>query len=298
MTMPDRYGLPRQAVAVRRFDRAAASFDAADGLLAEARSRLLERLDLFGLAPAAIVDLGAATGAAGAALAARFPRARIVAADLSAAMLRRARASRPIEPEAAYLRCDAHALPLREGSIDLVFANLLLPWTLPDRVFAECARVLKAGGLALFTTLGPDTLLELRRAWAAVDDRIHVHGFVDMHDVGDLAARAGLSEPVIDVDRLTVSYPSLGALVAELRASGMTNSALGGPEGLTTPARWRAFEAAFRDQAGSARPAVTVELVFAQAWGTGGGRPAADGVVRIGAEELARAARSRRAPER
>jgi malonyl-CoA O-methyltransferase len=177
----------------------------------------------------------------------------------------------------------------------LVFANLILPWTLPDRVFAECARVLRPGGLALVTTLGPDTLIELRRAWTRVDERIHVHGFIDMHDIGDLAQRAGLVEPVVDVDRLTISYASLAALVADLRATGSANSAAGRREGLTGRARWQAFEAAFREQAEAGRLAVTIELVFAQAWGAGRRRATprttADGVARIAPEDLVRTAR-------
>lgn len=297
MKIPDSYGLPQQAIARRRFDRAAASFDGADALHAEARERLLERLVLLGAQPATILDLGAATGSSSSKLAERYPSAWIIAADSSLAMALRVRHDRAASAKIVPVQCDAHALPCADESIDLVFANLLLPWVLPDRVFAECARILRPGGLALFTTLGPDTLIELRRAWAAVDERIHVHGFIDMHDIGDLALRAGLVEPVLDVDRLTISYTSPAALVAELRATGAANSAAGRREGLTGRARWRAFETAFREQAGTGRQAVTVELVFAQAWGAGRRRTEprpADGVARIAAEDLARTARKGR----
>jgi malonyl-CoA O-methyltransferase len=297
MKIPDSFGLPQQAMTQRRFDRAAVSFDAADAVPAEARERLLERLLLLGDEPSAILDLGAATGSASTALSARYPRARIIAADSSLAMVRRARDKCAGNARIFPVRCDAHALPCADESIDLVFANWLLSWVLPDRVFGECARVLRPGGLALFTTLGPDTLIELRRAWAAVDDKMHVHGFIDMHDIGDLAARAGLVEPVVDVDRVTISYPGLAALLADLRATGAANSAAGRREGLTGRSRWRAFEAAFRDRAGAGRSDVTVELVFAQAWGAGRRRAEprlADGVARIAAEDLARTAKKAR----
>jgi malonyl-CoA O-methyltransferase len=293
----DVYGLPQGRIVRKRFDAAAATFDTADAVQAEARERLLERLELFALEPRCIVDLGAATGTASLALARRYPQASVLAVDSSAAMTRvlarKCRDRRAIVP----IQGDAHALPLREASVDLVFGNLLLPWTRPDLVLVEIARILKPGGLVLLTSLGPDTLVELRRAWAEVDDRIHVHGCVDMRDLGDLALRAGLSEPVTDIDRLTVSYPSLRGLVGDLRATGSSNCALGRREGLTGLGRWRAFEAAVAARAGADGPAVTVELIYAQAWG--GVReakppaPASGGVVRIDPLALVRAARRR-----
>ena len=279
-----------QAVVRRRFDEAAATFDGAAILHAEARSRLLERLTLFKLKPERVLDIGAATGAGSAALAALYPSAQVFAVDASLPMARRAATN---APGATALAGDAHELPIESHSVDLVFANLLLPWVEPDRALAEFARVLRRDGLALFTTFGPDTLVELRHAWGAVDDKIHVHGFIDMHDLGDLTARAGLSEPVMDVDRLQMRYSSLEGLIADLRGTGAVNSAAGRPTGLTGRGRWQAFEAALHASAGAEPLAVTVELVFGQAWSTGGQATPlpADGVARIAAEDLARTAK-------
>jgi malonyl-CoA O-methyltransferase len=268
----ERYGLPIQAVVRRRFDAAAATFDDAAVLHAEARSRMLERLALFKLDPERVLDVGAATGAGSAALAALYPQAQIIAVDESLPMARRAATN---APGCVVCAGDAHELPIADHSVDLVFANLLLPWIEPHLVLAEFARVLRKDGLALFTSFGPDTLVELRRAWSTVDDHIHVHGFIDMHDLGDLAARAGLSEPVMDVDRLELRYSSLERLIADLR---------------TGRGRWQAFQKALQPRVGADQLAVTVELVFGQAWSTGGKatpRPA-DGVARIAAEDLAR----------
>jgi len=278
----------------RRFDAAAATFDSAAVLHAEARDRMLERLALFRLMPECVLDVGAATGAGSAALTALYPDARIIALDSSPPMAVQAQQS---APEAAVLLGDAHELPLQTNSVDLIFANLLLPWVEPDRVFAEFARVLRGEGLVMFTTLGPDTLVELRRAWRVVDEHIHVHGFIDMHDLGDLVARAGLAEPVMDVDRLEISYANLDGLVTDLRATGAANSAVGRPGGLMGRGRWRAFVEALPSSAAAEQLLVTVELVFGQAWGAGGGvQPApADGVARIAAEDLVRTAKKRSA---
>lgn len=296
VSVPDRYGLPSQAVSRQRFDRAAATFDSAAVLHAEARARLLERLALFGLQPERVLDVGAATGAGSAALAALYPDAQIVAVDSSFAMAQCAASN---AAGVGVLVGDAHELPLATHSVDLIFANLLLPWASAETVLAEFARVLRADGLALFTSFGPDTLVELRHAWRTVDDDVHVHGFVDMHDIGDLAARAGLAEPVMDVDRLQIEYGNLESLVDDLRRTGAANSAVGRRTGLTGRSRWQAFARALRSDTSEERFAVTVELIFGQAWGTGSERaPApADGVARIAAEDLARTASKRRSED-
>ena len=204
-----RIGWPERRAAMRRFARAAATFDGCDAVHTEARNRLLERLGLLGLNPRRVLDLGSATGKATARLAERYPDAQIVAVDLCGPMAERTRTRCRGLRSAMPVVGDAQRLPLGTDSMDLVFANLVLPWCDPRAVFAELARVLREGGLALFSSVGPDTLCEVRRAWAQVDGFVHVHGFVDMHDLGDLMARAGLAEPVVDVDRLRVTYRAL-----------------------------------------------------------------------------------------
>jgi malonyl-CoA O-methyltransferase len=260
--------LPNARAARRAFDRAA-GFDAAAAVHDETRRRLFERLALTRLEPRIAVDLGAATARGSVELAGRYPDARVLALDTSLGMLRAAQSRTPSTAAIALICADAHALPLGPGSAQLVFANLVLPWCLPHTVFAEAARVLGEGGLFAFATLGPDTLAEIRRAWAAVDDSIHVHAFFDMHDLGDLALAAGLTEPVLDVDRIEVSYADLAALVRDLRACGAVNVAAGRRRSLTGARRWAAFEARLRGSLGGARLTVTLEVVFGQAWGRG-----------------------------
>jgi malonyl-CoA O-methyltransferase len=157
-----------------------------------------------------------------------------------------------------------------------VFANLVLPWCRPQALFEEAARVLEPDGLLLFSTLGQDSLAEIRRAWAAVDDRLHVHAAFDMHDLGDLALAAGLGDCVMDVDRLTVTYEGVPRLVADLRACGAVNVAAGRRRGLTGRSRWRGFEHALRAGVDGPRFGVTIELVFGHAFG--GGVPASRAV--------------------
>jgi len=255
--------LPETRAARRAFDRAL-QFESACFIHDEARARLLARLDVVRLAPTVAVDLGCATGRGAAALAARYPTARVLGIDSSRGMLRTAAAS---TAEAVRLIAgDATALPLRAASVELVLANLVLPSCRPERLFAEAARVLTDGGALMFATLGPDSLQEVRAAFAGVDDRIHVHAAFDMHDLGDLAMAAGLAEPVLDVDRIEVTYADVAGLVRDLRAVGAINVAGGRRRTLTGRRRWGRFvERLPRNIDG--RFAVTVELILGQAWG-------------------------------
>ncbi len=257
--------LPDKRAARRAFDRAA-NFNGACFIHDAARERLLERLELVNLTPRTVVDLGCATGRGAAALAARYVGARVLAVDASSGMLR-ANVGQHGGSVAA-IGGDAERLPLLSHSIDLLFANLLLPWCRPDLVFAEAARVLAPNGVLLFATLGPDSLAEIRRAFAAVDNRIHVHAAFDMHDLGDLAMKAGLAEPVLDVDRLTVTYAEPAALWRDLKAVAAGNVAGGRRRELTGRGRWSRFEQALAPRSGE-RFAVTVELIFGQAFGRG-----------------------------
>ena len=265
MSLALEQALPDKRATRRAFDRAA-DFDGACFIHDAARERLLERLELVNLTPRTVLDLGCATGRGAAALAARYVDARVLAADASAGMLRATAAHRA--PGVAAIGGDAERLPLRSHCIDLLFANLVLPWCRPDVVFAEAARVLAPGGVLLFATLGPDSLAEVRRAFAAVDKGIHVHAAFDMHDLGDLAMQAGLAEPVLDVDRLTVTYAEPAALWRDLKAVAAGNVAGGRRRALTGRGRWSRFEHALAPRLGE-RFSVTVELIFGQAFGRG-----------------------------
>jgi malonyl-CoA O-methyltransferase len=247
------------------FERGAASFASASVVHDEARARLLERLALLRVEPATVLDLGCAHGAGALALGARFPAARVLALDASRGMLRAA-AEHLRMPRFVLVEADATRLPFADRSVGLILANLVLPWCAPAAALAEAARILAPGGLLLFSTLGPETLAELRRAWRRVDDAIHVHAFFDLHDIGDLAVRAGLEEAVLDTAPLTLTYRDLEALIGDLRACGGVNAAPGRRATLTGPSRWRRFEAALAAEQRGERLAVTVELILGHAW--------------------------------
>ena len=281
----------------RSFDRAAAGYDAAAVLQTAVRDALLERLRLTALAPRIVLDAGAGTGHASRALKDRYPRARVLALDSALGMLRAAKRRQSWRRRFDRIQADAEHLPLPDASVDLIFSNLLLPWCDPDRVFAEFRRVLAPHGLLTCSNLGPDTLRELRTAWASVDAHSHVNQFVDMHDLGDALVRAGFAAPVLDVDRFTLTYRDVRGLAADLKALGTRNFTADRPRGLTSRGRFLGMQAAYEAFRDDGRLPATVEVVFAHAW-AGVERPAQrrSGSASIPLAELRRQLQGRRKP--
>lgn len=254
----------------RRFDRASEHFSEADFVHRTSFAGLIERLSPVVIDAARILDLGAASGHGSRQLAKTFRKSRVISFDLSGGMLKVAKKKKPILTKLTELQGDAMRIPLQTGSIDLVFANLLLPWIsdLPA-CLAEIARVLKMGGVFAFATLGPDSLKELRDAWSGVDDEQHLNYFPDMHDVGDALVRAGLTDPVLDVDYLSVTYRNCASLYRDLTASGARNSLADRRKTLTGKNRFDAMEEALIGGRQDADLTLKLELVFGHAWGAG-----------------------------
>lgn len=276
----------------RAFGRAAASYEAHAVLQAEVGLRLRERLDDIALTPACVLDVGCGPGAGARALRERFGAATLIALDLAMPMLAAARerlgpnplsdaadANRgePVThagPGAALLCADAQALPLADASVDLVHSSLCLQWCEdPGLAIDEFRRVLRPGGLLLFSTFGPDTLKELRAAFAAVDKTPHVSRFVDMHDIGDALLATGFRDPVLEREDFTLTYADARTLMHELRAIGATNADARRQRALTGKAHLRAvldaYEAFRRD---GVLPA-TYEVVYAHAQAPAVGQP-------------------------
>ncbi|HUX73415.1 MAG TPA: methyltransferase domain-containing protein [Steroidobacteraceae bacterium] len=278
----------------RAFDRASGSYDNAAVLQTDVRDELLRRLDLVSMTPRVILDAGAGTGHASRALQRRYPRARVLALDLSAGMLRAALGRQWWRRRFARVCADCARLPLAAASVDMIFSNLMLPWCDPDAVLGEFRRVLRPQGLASLSSLGPDTLRELRLAWARADDGVHVHRFVDMHDLGDALVRAGFASPVLDVERRSVSYRDVQALMADLKATGAGSILAGRRKSLTGKGKMSAMRGAYEDFRCAGRLPATCEIVFAQAWGPAQSAQRGAQAATVALEEMKRQLRQRR----
>ena len=252
------------------FDRASAHYEAAAVLQARVEAEMLDRLSFFRLEPRVVLDLGSGPGRGTAALKRAYPQASVVALDFAPGMLREAQHYLTGDaPQFQRVCADALRLPFADASADVVYSSLMLQWCDDLLIaFREVRRVLRPGGLFLFSTFGPDTLMELRDAWAAADGDVHVNRFVDMHNVGDGLTRAGLSEPVLDVERVQLTYLDVRSLMRDLKAIGAHNVAVGRARGLTTPARFRKVEAAYELLRKDGRLPATYEVVYGVAWGS------------------------------
>lgn len=254
------------------FNRAARGYDDAALLQREVGARMLERLDLMRLVPALIVDAGAGTGLHTRVLARRYKKADVLALDIAVDMVREAQRRIPFWRRwfnrRQYFVCgDVDALPLRAACADMIYSNLTLQWCNDlDRALGELRRVLKPGGLLMFSTFGPDTLKELRASWAQVDAHNHVNAFLDMHDVGDALVRAHFVSPVMDVERYTLTYPDIYALMRDLKAIGAHNITAGRAHGLTGKGRLRALGAAYEDLRREGVLPASYEVIYGHAW--------------------------------
>lgn len=255
----------------RTFDRAAADYDRVAVLQREIGNRLLERLDYIRLQPNTIIDIGAGTGHLSKMLAQRYKKAAVIALDIAPNMLHAAR--RHAAPFARLLHrqsfvcADAEQIPLAARTTDMIFSNLTLQWCNNlDDVFAEFRRLLKPGGMILFSTFGPDTLKELRDSWSKADGAVHVNTFIDMHDVGDALLRSGFADPVMDVERFTLTYPDAGKVMTELKTLGAGNAAAGRTRTLTGKGRLRAMMEAYESHRINGVLPATFEIVYGLAW--------------------------------
>lgn len=255
------------------FERASGDYEAAAVLQARIADELLDRVSFFRMQPKVVLDLGAGTGRLTGELKRYFRSATVVALDLAPGMLREAKRHFGLFRRFERVCGNAVRLPFADASVDIAVSSLMLQWCNDlDAALAELRRVLKPGGLVAFTTFGPDTLKELRAAWAAVDDYTHVNTFIDMHDVGDALTRAGLMEPVLDVERITLTYPDVLALMRDLKVIGAHNVTAGRPRGLVGRARFRKMEHAYEPARVDGRIPATYEVMYGVAWGSAGQR--------------------------
>jgi malonyl-CoA O-methyltransferase len=279
----------------RSFDRAAKTYDGAAVLHKEIRENLLERLALVTLVPRVVLDAGAGTGHGSRALKRRYPNALVIALDSSGQMLKAAARQQSWLRPFRRVCADAQFLPLADGSVDLIVSNLLLQWCDPEAALAEFRRVLAPDGLLSFSSFGPDTLRELRSAWAEADMHSHVQQFIDMHDLGDALVRNGFAAPVLDVERFTLRYLDVRKVAADLKATGAHNATAGRAKGLTGPHKFAAMEAAYEHFRQDGRLPATYEVVFAHAWVPAHtARRAAGEPTHVSLEEIKRELRARR----
>lgn len=262
-------------LARKSFSRAAASYDAAAVLQREVARRMLERLEYMKFTPQRILDAGSGTGYGRSLLRHYYRNADIIELDFALPMLGVSARAPILTRWLERLRGglvyrvagDVDHLPLADESVGMIWSNMTFQWCNDlDATFKEMRRVLKPGGLLLFSTFGPDTLKELRAAFGAVDGQTHVNRFIDMHDIGDALVRIGFGTPVMDVEHFTLTYADLKSLMRDLKALGAHNVTQGRPRGLRGRATWHKLQTAYEIFRKEALLPATYEVVYGHAW--------------------------------
>lgn len=257
----------------RAFSKAATTYDAAAVLQREVCIRMLEKLDVVKLQPQRLLDIGSGTGWGTRQLGERYPQADVIALDIAMGMLQAARGTSGWWQKLfgggrqRFLCADAEALPLAAQSVDMVWSNLAVQWCndLPA-TFVELHRVIRTDGLLMFSTFGPDTLKELRIAFDGVDGYNHVNRFADMHDVGDMMVAAGFADPVMEMEKLTLTYDDVKAVMQDLRDIGAHNATAGRAPGMLGKARWTRIVQNYETLRRDGKLPATFEIIYGHAW--------------------------------
>ncbi len=279
-----------KSVVAKNFSRAANTYDQQAVLQQEIGHRLVDRLALIKISPAVILDLGCGTRFFSRDLADLYPNAHLINLDIAEGMILYSDPTR-VNPSQSLIQADGDYLPFKSQSIDFVFSNCVLNWfTDPKNVLEEIYRVLKPEGLFLFSTFGPDTLKELRNSFAKVDPNPHVNTFMDMHDLGDLLLKVNFSDPVVDMETLTLTYSSLTGLLTDLKQTGSHTVNTSIPRGLNRKPLLNALEAAYeRYRTEDHRLPATFEIIYGHAFVPSQKnlyRADEEGIVRIPLEHL------------
>ncbi|MBN9289428.1 MAG: malonyl-[acyl-carrier protein] O-methyltransferase BioC [Gammaproteobacteria bacterium 39-13] len=277
----------------RSFSMAAKTYDQSAFIQKEIGQRLIDRLDLIKAPPQTILDVGAGTGFLTRQLQQKFPQSKIIGLDLAQGMMQFAKSKQPWQlwkNKPFYVCGDMEQLPFANQSFDLIFSNFTLQWSFAlEKTFLELKRVLKPNGFLFFSTLGPQTLIELRQSWT--DSITHVNEFTDMHDIGDALLKTRLNDPVMDMEMITVTYSHVKQLLRDLKATGARNMNLTRAKGLTAKNH---FEKMFQAYEAFKRPdnlyPATFEVIYGHAWRAISHlhREEDDGIVRIPADKIPR----------
>lgn len=254
--------------AVRRsFSRAADRYAAAARLQRQVSDRLLDMLPP--IAAGCVLDVGCGTGFASAGLRGRYPDALLLSADFSPAMLG---AHAPMADNARVC-ADAHALPLRNGSVDLIFSSLMLQWCDLSRALPECRRILRPGAPMCFATVLDGTLLEIDKAFATVDRHRHTLPFLDEAAVVAALGEAGLVAHQFERSRRVEYFDDVRSLLQSNREIGASRVPLQARRTTLGRAAWQSVCAEFEAQRTPLGIPLTYELAWVVAYRPGQGDP-------------------------
>lgn len=250
------------------FSKAAKNYEASAFLQKEVASRLLERLELMNVIPQRVLDAGCGTGFCSRKLKKRYKKAKIVGVDIAPGMIECADKKNSLFNKIEYHCADINKLPFDNNHFDLVFSNLAIQWIMePKLAFLELNRVLKPGGILIFSSMGEETLSELKQSWLAVDKQIHVNHFFDMKQVGDQVFSSNFENTVMDRDIITMTYQTMVGLMKDLKAIGANNLNSERSKGLMGKTKFNQLKAAYEKfRWDDGQLPATYEVIYGHAW--------------------------------
>ena len=243
----------------KNFNNASANYDDHAFLQKEIANRLSEKLNVISIDPKIVIDLGSGTGLLSKKISEIFPNTNLVCVDF-------AQKSLLTNPEKYKVCADAYQLPFASNSIDCIASNLMMQWCSDVKTLLdECYRVLKPEGLFLFTTFGPDTLKELKRSWKVIDNEAHVNEFIDMHDIGDQMLQSGFQSPIMEMEKLILTYEKVIDLMQDLKAIGAQNVE-NQSKSLTGKTKFKKMIEMYESYRENGKLPATYEVIYGHAW--------------------------------
>lgn len=225
------------------FSKAAPSYDDHAHLQRACANNLIERLQYFSISPKNILDLGSGTGFLSNKLKKMYPKAKVTGVDIADKMCQYAKEK---YPAIEFICANIYDLPLPANHYDFIISNFTLQWCddLPT-LFTQILKVASPDASFLFSTVGLDSLKELRTCWAAVDSHPRVKDFQDMHNIGDALLQTGWQQPVMDIDRLCYYYENYQDIFDEFKGLGVANKDKNRLRGLTGKSKLKHFSAEY-----------------------------------------------------
>ncbi len=256
--------------AVARWQQAAPL--ASPWLHEEVASRMLDRLQWITLKPGAWAHWGAVRGGlkAHGDLSLRYPRAACFVAEPLARNTRQAMAELAVPwwNPARWGRPQLHFEQPPPAGVDMLWANMALHEAAdPQALLAQWHKALRAGGFLMFSCLGPDTARELRDLYKDLGWPPAGHDLTDMHDWGDMLVQAGFAEPVMDMERIVLTYETPARLLQELAELGRNfhPARFAGLRSRAWKARLESLLSERMPRAADGRLALTFEVIYGHA---------------------------------
>jgi len=241
------------------FNKAASQYNAHAALQEEVAFRLSEKLNVISIDPIVMIDLGAGTGLLSEKLSKKCPKSHLICVDFAQQSLR-------ANTNNHNVCANAYQLPFADKSVDFIASSLMMQWCTDLKgLFEECHRVLKPGGLMLFSTFGPDTLKELKRSWSVVDSEPHVNSFTDMHDVGDQMLQSGFNSPIMEMETLTLTYDKAVDLMRDLKGIG-AQTGHNRSKSLTGKTKFSKMIEMYEAYRQDGKLPATYEVIYGHAW--------------------------------